>query len=258
MAIVPDPSERRELTQLIRSDLQAQGKLSADSRSVPVLVEQSIGNPKVAANYKAGDQIHYRIGSPELHGLPNDGSVTVVSGDSKRNNLIVQTSSGERVSYDPCQLRTQTAQSKIYREETRDLAVGDRIQFTASHREQRVRSGDFATVERIGQDNAITARLDNGKAVELAPDQAKHIEHGYAVGTGQRVSADRVLVAGESVDLRMIAGIAASAKDLAIYKSDGSSAQKQPSSPNNEVSQKQYPPLQQQNQGYDLGLRLGL
>ena len=49
VAIVSDPSERRELTQLIRSDLQAQGKLSGDSRSVPVLVEQSIGNPKVAA-----------------------------------------------------------------------------------------------------------------------------------------------------------------------------------------------------------------
>ncbi len=256
VAIVPDPSERRELTQLIRSDLQAQGKLSADSRSVPVLVEQAIDNPKVAANYKAGDQIHYRTGSPELYGLPNDGSVTVISGDSKRNNLTVQTSSGERVSYDPSQLRIQTAQSKVYREETRDLAVGDRIQFTASHREQRVRSGDFATIERIGQDNSIAARLDNGKTVELAPDQARHIEHGYAVGTGQRVSADRVLVAGESADPKLLAGIAASAKDVAVYTSDGSSVQKLPSSPSNELSQKQSPPAQQQNQGYGLGLSL--
>ena len=256
MAIVPDPCERRELTQLIRSDLQAQGKLSADSRSVPVLVEQAIGNPKVAANYKAGDRIYYRTGSPELYGLPNDGSVTVVSGDSKRNNLTVQTSSGERVSYDPSQLRIQTAQSKIYREETRDLAVGDRIQFTASHREQRVRSGGFATVERIGQDNSIGARLDNGNAVELAPDQAKHIEYGYAVGTGQRVSADRVLVAGESVDSKLLAGIPASAKDVAVYTSDGSSLQRLPNSPGNELSQKQSPPAQQQNQGYGLGLSL--
>ena len=222
----------------------------------PMLVEQTIGNPKVAASYKAGDQIHYRTGSPELYGLPNNGSVTVVSGDSKRNNLTVQTSSGERVSYDPSQLRIQTAQSKVYREETRELAVGDRIQFTASHREQRVRSGDFATVERIGQDNSIGARLDSGKTVELAPDQAKHIEHGYAVGAGQRVFADRILVAGESVDPKLLADIAASVKDVAVYTSDGSSLQKQPSSPSNELSKKQSPPAQQQNQGYGLGLSL--
>ena len=182
--------------------------------------------------------------------------MTVVSADSKRNHLTVQTSSGERVSYDPSQLRTQTAQSKVYREDTRDLAVGDRIQLTANHREQRVRSGDFATVERIGKDNSIGVRLDNGEAVELAPDQAKHIEHGYALGTGHRVSADRILVAGESVDPKLLASIAASAKDVAIYTSDGSSAQKQPSSPTNQIAQEQSPPAQQQNQGYGLGLGL--
>ena len=256
VAIGPDPSERRELTQLIRSDLRAQGKLSADSRSLPVLIEQAIGNPKVAANYKAGDQIHYRTGSPELYGLPNQGSVTVVSGDSKRNDLSVQTSSGERVPYDPSQLRIQTAQSKIYREETRELAVGDRIQFTASHREQRVRSGDFATIEQIGQNHSIGARLDNGKTVELTPDRARYIEHGYAVGTGQRVSADRVFVVGDSIDPRILAGMPASVQDIAIYTSDGSSIQKQSSSPGNELSQKQSPPAQQQNQGYGLGLSL--
>ncbi len=255
VAIVPDPSERRELTQLIRSDLQAQGKLS-HSRSMPVLVEQSVRNPKVAANYKAGDQIHYRTGSPELYGLPNNGSVIVVSVESKRNHLTVQTSSGERVSYDPSKLSIQTLQSNAYREETRELAVGDRIQFTASHREQRVRSGNFATIERIGHDHSIGARLDNGKSIELTPDQARHIEHGYAVANGQRVSADRILVAGESVDPRMLAGISASAKDLAIYTSNGSSVQKQASSDTRELSRKQSPAAQQPNQGY--GLSLGL
>ena len=90
----------------------------------------------------------------------------------------------------------------------------------------------------------------------MAPDQAKHIEHGYAIGTGQRVSADRVLVAGESVDPKLLAGIPASAKDVAVYTSDGSSVQKLPSSPGNELSQKQSPPPQQQNQGYGLGLSL--
>ena len=50
----------------------------------------------------------------------------------------------------------------------------------------------------------------------------------------------------ESVDPKLLAGIAASVKDVAVYTSDGSSFQKQPSSPGNELSQKQSPPAQQQ------------
>ncbi len=259
IVIAPDATERRELTQLIRTDLQTQGRIAVNSQShsVPVLIEQHIGNPKVAANYTPGDQIHYRTGSPELYGLPHNSSVTVVSAEPKRNLLTVETTAGERVVYDPSELRMQTAQSKIYREETRELAVGDRIQITASDREQRVRAGDFAMVQRIGQDNSIRARLDNGRVVELVPEKAKHIEYGYAVDAGQRVSADRVLVSGGSVDNEALAGIRPAARDLAIYTSDVSGLQKeQPSSPGNEVAQKQTLPIQQQNQGYGLGVGL--
>ena len=256
--IAPDAAERRELTRLIRADLQAQGKIASDSRSVLVLIEQHIGNPKIAANYSPGDQIHYRTGSPELYGLPHNGSATVVSVDeSRRNTLTVETSAGERVAYDPAQLRVQTAQSKVYWEETRELAIGDRIQLTASDRKQRIRSGDFATVERIGQNNSIGARLDNGRAVELNPDKAKHIEYGYAVDAGQRVSANRVFATGERLDAKAFVGIRPAAREIALYTSDGSSSQKQQAhSSSNEVSQKQTPSTQQQNQGYGRGLSL--
>lgn len=256
--IVSDARERRELTQLIRADLQAQGKLAESSRAVPVLVEQHLGNPKVAANYSPGDLIHYRTGSPGLYGLPHHGSATVVSVDaSRRNTLTVETGAGERVAYDPAQLRVQTAQSKVYREEIREIAVGDRIQLTAPDREQRIRSGDFATVERIDQDNSISARLANGKVIELSREKAKHIGYGYTVDASPRVSAERVLVTGQDVDAKTLAAISPAARDLAIYTSDGSSPQKRHSqSSNNEVSQKQTSPTQQQNQGYGLGLGL--
>ena len=255
--IAPDATERRELIQLIRADLQTQERIAADSRSVPVLIEQHIGNPRMAASYSPGDRIHYRTGSPELYGLPHNGSVTVVSADAKRNKLTVETRAGERVVYDPSQLRAQTVQSKVYREESRELAAGDRIRLTAFDREQRIRSGDFATVERIGPDNAISARLDNGRAVELNPSQTQHIEYGYAIEAGQRVSADRVLVTGESLDAKALAGIPPTAREVALYTSGGSAPQKeQTHAAINEVSQKQAPPIQQQNQGYGLGLGL--
>ncbi len=257
VVIAPDAIERQQLTQLIRADLKAQGRVAADSSSVLVLIEQHIDNPKVAANYGPGDQIHYRTGSPELYGLPDNGSVTVVSANPKSNTLTVETNAGERVAYDPAELRVLTAQSKVYREETRELAIGDRLRLAAPDREQRIRSGDFATVERIRQDNSISARLDNSREVELNPDKAKHIEYGYAVDAGQRVYADRVIVTNGRLDAKALAGFAPAAREVALYISDGSNPQKRHSqSSNNEVSQKQTPPKQQQNQGYGLGLGL--
>jgi hypothetical protein len=91
----------------------------------------------------------------------------------------------------------------------------------------------------------------------LKPDKAMHVEYGYAVDAGQRFSADRVIVTGESLDAKALAGIAPAAREVALYISDGSHPQKRHSqSSNNEVSQKQTPPKQQQNQGYGLGLGL--
>ncbi len=137
--------------------------------------------------------------------------------------------------------------------------MGDRIQFTAPDREQRIRSGDFATVERIAENNALSLRRDNGKAVELDPEQARHIEHGYAVDGATRVSADRVLATGESLTPAALAAISPATRELAIYTSDGSGLHKQQDSSLSKdasLSQVQQPQPQTQYQGFSLGLGL--
>jgi hypothetical protein len=77
VVIVPDPVERRELTALVRDELRSQGRLGQDSYSVPVLVEQHFGNPRLAANYATGDQIHYETGSAAEHGIADNSTATV-------------------------------------------------------------------------------------------------------------------------------------------------------------------------------------
>ncbi len=259
VVIAPDRAERQELTQLIRADLQAQGKISSETRSLPVFIEQHLRNPKLAASYAPGAEIHYRAGSPELYGIAHNSTATVVSTDSKKNLLTVETSAGERVAYDPSQLRVQTTQSKVYREESRGIAVGDRLQFTAPDREQGIRSGDFATVERIAENNALSLRRDNGKTIELNPEQARHIEYGYAVDGGKPVSADRVLATGESLTPEALAAVSPAARELTTYTSDGSGLHKQQdSSLSKDASPSQVQQLQTQTQyqGFSLGLGL--
>ena len=214
------------MTQLIRSELQAQGRLSAESRSVPVLIERDLGNPRLAANYAPDDRISYRKGSPEEHGIADNSSAIVVSVDARSNLLTVETREGDRVSYNPALLKQQTDRSTVYREESRELSEGERIQFTFVNSELRIRAGSLATVEKIGEDNAITVRLDNGKAVALDAEQSRYIDYGYAVATTQQAFVDRILVTGTSDQIaeqrEALTHLSPHLHDLAIYTSDRS------------------------------------
>jgi hypothetical protein len=58
--------------------------------------------------------------------MPFSRSVAVNWIDPKKNMLAIENRDGEQISYNPAQLRQQTRQSTIYREELRDLAVGER------------------------------------------------------------------------------------------------------------------------------------
>ncbi len=227
VVIAPDPGERKELTQLIRADLYAQGRLTGESRPVPVLVERELSNPKLAAQYAPGDQIHYKTGSPEQHGIAAHSAATVLKADARSNILTVETGNGEPVAYRPHELKGVTANSTVYRQETRELAIGERIQLIQADKSQGIRSGDFATVERIAENNALTVRLNNGRTAELDPEKARHIEYGYAVDGSKRVQADRVLATGETLDPKALASVPSNVRDLSVYTSDGSGLQNQ-------------------------------
>ena len=63
--------------------------------------------------------------------------------------------------------------------------------------------------------------------MELDPQQARHIDYGYAVDGSQRVSADRVIATGEALDQKTLQAVPFKTPDLTLYTSDGSGPQKQ-------------------------------
>lgn len=225
VVLTPNAEERRELTQLIRDEMRRSGRLEGADQRISILVEQRFGNPGLAANYLPGDRIHYRTGNPAELGIADNSAVRVLSVDPHSNTLTVGTLDGNDVSYNPALTRKMTGQSIIYREEQRDLAVGERILLTAADHEKYIRSGDFAAVERSGEDSALSVRLDNGKSVELDSDQAMHIDYGYVVETMPKGSVDRVLISGEASELAQhgqdLARLSPATRDLTIYTSDG-------------------------------------
>ena len=223
IVVASDAAERRELTQLIRDELRQRGQLSAQEFRLPVLVEQHLGNPRLAANYTPGDQIHYKIGTPEDYGIAEKSVATVLSVNAKANLLTIGTRDGSEVSYNPALLRRQTDQSLIFREELRDVAKGERVRFTASDQRDHIRAGEFATVEQIGNENPLTVRHDNGKIIALSKEMARHIQYGYAADRMPR-SMDRVLVTGDVVQLggkqADFSRVSGRTRELAIYASN--------------------------------------
>jgi conjugative relaxase-like TrwC/TraI family protein len=219
--IAPDRAERLELNQLIRSDLQAQGRVGPDSKSFTVHIEQTLSNPRIAVDYTPGDRIQYRLGS--LSGdIPNNSVATVVATDSKTNRLTVQTSDGDEVTYSPHLAKDMTAQSTVYREEQRKIASGDRVQINESYPKQGIRKGDLGTVTAISDKNDLDIRLDKGKSVLLNQEQAQHIEHGYAVQNLKAGAPERILITQETFESQFDpASLSRNAREVNLYTSDG-------------------------------------
>ena len=198
--LAPDRAEREELTQLVRADLYAKAHLGRETQAMPILVEKDAGSRFRAESYEPGDKIHFKTGSPNLDGIPHDSEATVLSTTPKRNLLTVEIdASREVVTYNPAQLKTQTRESRFFREDVREIAEGERIRFTRYYKELGVRSGDLATVTRVGHDNSMTVQTDSGKSVEVSPDKSRHIDYGYAVDALKGNRAERVIATGEGL-----------------------------------------------------------
>ena len=215
--VAPDRAEREELTQLVRADLHAQGKLGREAQAVAVLIEKEMGNKMRVESYLPGDRIQYKTGSPGLDGIPHDSQATVLSTTPRDNLLSVRfDATREEVSYNPARLPTQTRESRVFQEETRELAEGERIRFTGYDKKVGVRSGDLGTVARITQEHFITVRLDSGKIVEVSPKKAQQIDYGYVVDGLKNVRAERIMATGDGLTHRTFQMVSSKA-DLTLY-----------------------------------------
>lgn len=194
--VSPDNASRRTINQAVRQELQALGALDREDHPMRVLTPRSdmTGADRAwAARYQVGDVLHYVRGSKE-HGIERGSYAQVVAANPQDNLLTVRKSTGEQIVYDPSRLRGINA----YREVEREFAVGDRLQWTAPNRELGVANRDLGTVQRIGQDGAITVRMDGHKEKDITFDPRKmgHFDHGYAVTShsSQGLTSERVLV----------------------------------------------------------------
>jgi hypothetical protein len=194
LVVSPDNKSRQEINALIHDRLQASGRVAEREHRLTVLVprqELTGADRRWAAQYAVGEIVRYSRGSRSI-GIEAGEYARVADIDREENLLTVERHDGGELTYDPRRLHGVN----VYKEAERDFSAGDRIQFTAPYKEERIANRQLGTLEQTDADGNLEIRLDSGRKVEFNAREHPHLDYGYAVTShsSQGTTADRVLV----------------------------------------------------------------
>lgn len=192
LVLTPTNEDRVALNQLIREGLRKCRRFSHEDTSVQVLRPKDMtqDEQKRAINFAQGDVLRFQRGyrrEPEI----DKGERLIVDGiDPKTNVLQLRAKDGQRLFLNP-ELRSKF---EVYRQETRALTRGDKIEWNRNDKSLGITNGGVAYVDSIQKD-AITFEFMSGKMLTLDRKEPLHLDHGYActIYKSQGRTVDKVI-----------------------------------------------------------------
>ena len=228
LVVSPDNHSRMAINQAIHYAMQDTDQMPYREHRMRVLVarqEITGADRQWAAQYEPGNVVRYAKGSKTLGIAPGEYA-RVECIDEKQNHVTVERGNGQRLSYDPRRLQGVT----LYRDAERAFSEGDRVQFTAPNRDQRVANRELGTIGKLDESDNLRIRLDSCRVIAFNIRENPHLDYGYAVTShsSQGQTADRVLIhvdteqGGEKLVNRRLAYVAVSRGryDAQIYTND--------------------------------------
>lgn len=202
LVVSPDNRSRMEINERVHTELQGKGLVSGEQHLIRTLVprQELTGADRTwAAKYEVGDILRYSRGSKET-GIGKGHYAQVGSIDADRNRLTVRLQDGTSRIYDP---RRQRGVS-VFREEMRNLSVGDRIQFTSPANDLRIANRELGVIAGIDSAGRVSLNMDSGRSLHIDPIRHPHLDYGYAMTShsSQGQTASRVLI---HVDTELLA-----------------------------------------------------
>lgn len=182
----------------IREALKTEGALAAEEARLSILSPSGMTDQEkhFARFYSRGQVVVFSRDNVGL-GIARDAEYKVIGiGRDARGRQTVNLvdEHGRTIAWDPRLGRA--SQINVFREEKRDLAAGDRIQWRLVNRDLDLKNAERGTVERL--DGAVaTIRWDrDGRNQEIDLSRHKNWDHGYGetVYSAQSKTYDRVYV----------------------------------------------------------------
>jgi ATP-dependent exoDNAse (exonuclease V) alpha subunit len=192
LVVSPGNDERHDLNRIIRDALVERGHVDARGRAHDILVpRQDMTRSKIAhARYfEKGDVVHFDRARTR-QGIAANSYLTVRSVDRSGNLLTLAYPNGRSIDLSPARWGKAV---QVYKQEQREIAVGDRLEYRIHDRKRDIANHQLATVLRLDGDEA-TVKLDSGRILKglLSP----HIDHGYCSTSHseQGATVERVIV----------------------------------------------------------------
>jgi conjugative relaxase-like TrwC/TraI family protein len=204
LVISPANQERVAINSIIHQELQTKGLVGATEHETRVLVlrqDMTGAERKFALSYvPQEDIIRYNKGS-KVFGINKGDYARVLDTTHADNALTVQLQDGREITYNPKRLSGVS----VYKEVSRQFAVGDRIQFRAPFPEANVKNTELGTIANIAQ-GEFTVSLGADRVISFDPQRFPHLDHGYAVTSysSQGKTMDRVLVNAETTETDLL------------------------------------------------------
>jgi hypothetical protein len=194
LVVSPDNRSRMEINARIHFELQSKGRVSGEDHPIRTLVprQELTGADRTwAAKYEVGDLLRYSHASKET-GIGKGQYAQVRTIDAANNRITVRLQDGADRAYDP---RRQRGVS-VYREETRNFSLGDRIQFTAPANDLRIANRELGVIRGFDGAGWLSLKMDSGRTLQIDPNKHPHLDYGYAMTShsSQGQTADRVLI----------------------------------------------------------------
>jgi len=182
----------------VREALKAEGAIAAEEARLSILSPSGMTDQEkhFARFYSRGQVVVFSRDNVGL-GIARDAEYKVVGvGRDARGRQMVNIvdEHGRTIQWDPRLGRA--SQINVFKDEKRDLAEGDRIQWRLVNKELGLKNAERGTVERL-DGMLATIRWDrDGKAQEIDLSRHKNWDHGYGetVYSAQSKTYDRVYV----------------------------------------------------------------
>jgi conjugative relaxase-like TrwC/TraI family protein len=184
LVVSPDNESRQELNLLIREELKAAGKLSAQEYTAVIyrpVQDVRTEDRKIADSYQPGLILKFSRENKHL-GWEKGSYAEVLDAardpEKGTNVVTIKHADGRIQSYDPARAYGVA----FYSADTKKFAVGERVMATAPWKQEHVRNSQLATLVALDEKgNAELKLADSGRKVFTNLNRNRHLDYAYAI-----------------------------------------------------------------------------
>lgn len=206
--IEPGKDGRRELNDVIRSELVKEGSLGGHAVNAPSLEAKGLttAEKKMPFSYEPGDLVRFRR-NYEFDGVKAGKGeyLRVLNADQDKGEIALALPGGKTALWRPAQ--KGAAMAEVFSREKAELREGDRIVWTRTDKAEGLRNGERGIVTGLGKGQA-TVRFESRseRVLSFSKTEHGHWRHGYAqtAYAAQGRTSDRVIVHAESNRINLI------------------------------------------------------